>query len=549
MHGQILSRRKLDLSLAVERTGRPARVVYTKDDDMITTGKRHAYRIEYRVDFDDEGLVQALEIELRSNGGAFADLSTAILERSMLHVDNAYYLPNVAIGARICRTNLPPNTAFRGFGGPQAIAAIESIMQEIAIHTGRDALDVRRLNAYPANLTSGDLETTSRSFTPYGQEVRDNLLPEIFDRLEETSRYRERLAAVEALGSSDPTRLRGLAMTPVKFGISFTTKFLNQANALVNLYSDGSLQVSTGATEMGQGVHTKIAQLVAEELGLEVRDINVMTTSTEKNINTSPTAASAATDLNGAAALQATRKIRDRLARFAAKRLVAHDAHLEPSPAHICFEDSRVFDSRQPDAGIPFAQLADLARRERVDLGARGFYATPGIDFDRETGRGEPFYYFTTGAAVAEVEIDRFTGELRIERLDALLVVGRRINEGIERGQAIGGLIQGIGWVTTEELVYNERGELLSSSPTTYKIPNITDLPAIFNLEFLDNDLNSRNLHGVKATGEPPLMLALSVWAAIKHALSFLQPGVVPPLRLPATHEEILRSITVLESG
>ena len=535
-------------ALTVDRTGRPARVVYSKDDDMKSTGKRHPYLTEYRVGFDDDGRIVAAEFRMRSNGGAFADLSTSILERSMLHADNAYYLPNVSIEARVCRTNLPPNTAFRGFGGPQAMAVIENVMQEIAIRLGRDALDIRLANAYPANLSAATETPPEGRFTPYGQEVIDNLLPEILSRLEKSSEYRTRIAAASSLNAEAPTHLRGIALTPVKFGISFTTKFLNQANALVNVYTDGTVQVSTGATEMGQGVNTKIAQLVAAELGIAVEDVAVTITSTEKNNNTSPTAASAGTDLNGTAAVRAAAAIRTRLSDFAARLFAEHSPELEPSPADVRFESGEVYDPRRPDERIPFAELCDRARRERVDLGARGFYATPGVDFDRDAGRGEPFYYFTTGACVAEVLIDRLTGALRIERLDALLDLGRVLNLGIERGQAIGGLIQGIGWVTAEELVYGDGGELLSSSPTTYKIPGITDLPCVLNLDFLDNDLNRRNVGSGKAVGEPPLMLALSVWAAVKHALSFVAPGEIPDLRLPATHEEILLCISRMES-
>jgi xanthine dehydrogenase large subunit len=427
------------------------------------------------------------------------------------------------------------------------MAVIENVMQEIAIRLGRDALDIRLANAYPANLSAATEAPPEGRFTPYGQEVIDNLLPEILSRLEKSSEYRTRIAAASSLNTEAPTHLRGIALTPVKFGISFTTRFLNQANALVNVYTDGTVQVSTGATEMGQGVNTKIAQLVAAELGIAVEDVAVAITSTEKNNNTSPTAASAGTDLNGTAAVRAAAAIRARLSDFASRLFLERSPELVPSPADVRFESGEAYDPRRPDERISFAELCDRARRERVDLGARGFYATPGVDFDRDAGRGEPFYYFTTGACVAEVLIDRLTGALRIERLDALLDLGRVLNQGIERGQTIGGLIQGIGWVTAEELVYGDRGELLSSSPTTYKIPGITDLPRVLNLDFLDNDLNRRNVGSGKAVGEPPLMLALSVWAAVKHALSFVAPGEIPDLRLPATHEEILLCISRME--
>ncbi|HVS65432.1 MAG TPA: xanthine dehydrogenase molybdopterin binding subunit [Thermoanaerobaculia bacterium] len=528
-------------ALVAQRTGRPARIVYGKDDDMAVTGKRHPYRSRYRVGFDELGVITAFELELRSDGGAYLDLSSAVLERSMLHADNAYRFENASISGRVCRTNLPPSTAFRGFGGPQGMAVIENVIQEIAIQLGRDSLDVRRANAY-----GRDPSEQRPNRTPYGQEVRANLVPEMLERLAAEGDYGRRRAEIEHENRASPTSLRGLAMTPVKFGISFTNKTLNQANALVNVFTDGSVQVSTGATEMGQGVNTKIAQLVADELGVDYEAVTVMPTSTEKNNNTSPTAASASTDLNGTAAVRACEQIRSRMAGLAARLLKAGDD--EQAAARLRFADGAIRDA-ESGASISFAELATAAHRERLDLGARGFYATPDIDYDRESGRGTPFYYFTTGCALAEVRIERLTGELWVERLDVLLDIGRVINPGIERGQAIGGLVQGIGWVSTEELVYGERGELLSASPTTYKIPNVSDLPAHFRLDFVENELNRHNLKSTKAVGEPPLMLGLAVWCAIKDALASIRPGLVPQLRLPATHEAILDAIVALEDS
>ncbi len=334
-------------------------------------------------------------------------------------------------------------------------------------------------------------------------------------------------------------------MTGVKFGISFTTKFLNQGNALVNIYTDGTIQVSTGATEMGQGVNVKIRQLVADEFGIEFARVTVMATSTEKNINTSPTAASSGTDLNGAAAVKACRDIKRRLRQFAASRLSDADAGLGPSATHVKFRDGHVYDSRRPTQRIAFGQLCAEARRERVDLGARGFYATPGVDFNRETGQGTPFFYFTQGAAVAEVLVDRFTGELRVPRVDLLIDIGRSINPGIDRGQVIGGFIQGMGWVTTEALVYDAKGDLLSHSPTTYKIPAITDVPEVFNVATFDNNDNVRNVYRSKAVGEPPLMLGIAVWAAARNALAYVSNEASSALSLPATGEEMLRCLTL----
>jgi xanthine dehydrogenase large subunit len=526
-------------ALVAHKTGRPARVIYNKDDDMRVTGKRHAYRSEWEVGFDDEGRIQALRVAYYSNGGISTDLSLAVMERSLLHTDNCYFLPNVELTGQVCFTNLPSNTAFRGFGGPQAMAVIENILESISQKLALDGFDVRMRNLYGVG---------ERNVTPYGQVFDRNHLPEIFATLAARSHYRKRRDDVSRFNAASRLAVRGLAITGVKFGISFTTSFLNQGNALVNLYTDGTVQVSTGATEMGQGVNVKIRQLVADEFGIDPSRVVLMTTSTEKNNNTSPTAASAGTDLNGAAAVRACRAIKRRLRRFAAGRLADAAAGLAPSTSHVQFRDDHVLDNRRPDVQIPFGQICAEARRARVDLGARGFYATPGVDFNRETGQGTPFFYYTQGAAVAEVEIDRFTGQMRIPRVDLLIDIGRSINPGVDRGQIVGGFLQGMGWVTAEALVYDERGDLLSHSPTTYKIPAITDVPEIFNVATFDNSDNFRNVYRSKAVGEPPLMLGIAVWAAVKNALSYVAPGAPGDLQLPATGEEILRCLSALTS-
>jgi xanthine dehydrogenase large subunit len=549
-------------ALVAHKTGRAARLIYDKDEDMASTGKRHAYRSEWEVGFDAAGRIRGLKYDFYSDGGAAADLSLAVMERTMLHADNAYFLPDVEINGRVAFTNYPPNTAFRGFGGPQAMAATENIIHEIAQHLGLDPLDVQRRNLYGVD---------ERNVTPYGQTVRGNHLPEIIDTLVVSSDYAARRAAIESSNRTDRLRLRGIALSPVKFGISFTTRFMNQASALVNVYTDGTVQVSTGGTEMGQGLNTKIRQLVADEFGLPWQRVLLMPTSTEKNANTSPTAASAGTDLNGAAAVDACRQIKSRLTvlaaeRFAASRVVPdpdqgnrgggppgslHRGGGPPGPPpsadEIVFVDGDVFDRRDPALRCEFGELCDAARKARVDLGAHGFYATPGIDFDRETGQGTPFLYYTQGAAVAEVEIDRFTGELCVPQVDLLIDVGRSINPGVDRGQTIGGFIQGMGWVTAECLVYGERGELLSHSPTTYKIPATTDVPPEFRCEFFPNDDNVANVARSKAVGEPPLMHAICVWSAVKHALSCAAGKHRVDLHLPATGEEILRCLTQLD--
>src|SRR4051794_18628064 len=527
-------------ALVARKTGRSARVIYNKDDDMRVTGKRHDYRGEWEVGFGDDGRVLALRVAYYSNGGCSIDLSLAVMERTLLHTDNCYYLPNVELTGQVCFTNLPSNTAFRGFGGPQAVAVIENILERIAERLGIDSFDVRMRNLYGIG---------ERNITPYGQLFDRNHLPEIFATLAAKAQYRKQREEVSRFNDSSRTHVRGLAMTGVKFGISFTTKFLNQGNALVNVYTDGTVQVSTGATEMGQGVNVKIRQLVADEFGVDVGRIAVMATSTEKNINTSPTAASAGDDLNGAAAVEACRTIKRRLRRFAATRLADAKMGLSASASHVQFRDGHVHDSRRPERKIAFGELCAEARRSRVDLGARGFYATPGVDFNRETGQGTPFFYYTQGAAVAEVLVDRFTGELRVPRVDLLMDIGRSINPGVDRGQLVGGFIQGMGWVTTETLIYDTKGDLLSHSPTTYKIPAITDVPEVFNVATFDNNDNVRNVYRSKAVGEPPLMLAIAVWAAAKNALAYIGPSAAAELRLPATGEEMLRCLTAVDVG
>ncbi|MFK7766616.1 MAG: xanthine dehydrogenase molybdopterin binding subunit [Mariniblastus sp.] len=524
----------LMVALVAQKTQRAARVVYDKDTDMCVTGKRHAYLCKWDVGFEPDGEIKGMKVDFYSDGGAAADLSTSVMERTLLHSENAYFIPNIEVNGQVCWTNYPPNTAFRGFGGPQGVAAMENIVERISEFLKLDSFDVRLKNVYG---------TTDRNVTPYRQLLTSNHLSEIMTTLADTSEYIERANEIAERNATDKMKIHGLAMVPVKFGISFTTKFLNQANALVNVYTDGTIQVSTGGTEMGQGLNTKIRQLVADEFGVPYSDVIVMPTSTEKNNNTSPTAASAGTDLNGAAAINACQIIRDRLAKFASQIFASPDDGLIPSPEHVVFENATVRDSRQPKSGLTFGELTNRARLDRIDLGARGFYITPGVDFNRETGRGNPFLYFTQGAAVAEVSIDRFTGDLTVPRVDVLMDIGKSINPGVDMGQITGGFIQGMGWVTAECLVYDEAGKLLSHSPTTYKIPAITDVPLDFRCEFFPNEDNLHCVRRSKAVGEPPLLLGIAVWAAVKNALSFVESGDDPNLKLPATGEEILRCL------
>jgi xanthine dehydrogenase large subunit len=520
-------------ALVAHKLRRPARIAYTKDDDMCVTGGRHPFQNDYKVAFGDDGVLTGVRIDFYSDGGAFADLSTSVLGRAMTHADNAYYLPNALIRGTVCRTNYPPNTAFRGFGGPQGIATIENILEEIAVTLKKDPLEVRRRNC-------SDID--DRNTTPYGQVVRNNHLPHLFDEIAKRAGYHERVAEVAGFNASSRTHLRGIACTAVKFGISFNTKFLNQANALVNVYLDGSVQVSTGATEMGQGVNTKIRQIVADELGIDAERVLLMATSTEKNNNTSATAASSGADLNGSAAADACWKIRTRMAAVAAEYF-GRVAGVTPSVDDIVFENSEVCDRRVSEPRVPFAALVKMCHLERVSLGERGFYSTEGLSWDADKGRGEPFLYFTQGVGISEVEIDRFTGMMHVRRSDLLMDIGKPINPGIDRGQITGAFIQGMGWLTNEELRYDTKGNLLSHSPTTYKIPNIQDVPPVFNVDWIDAE-NALNIRSSKATGEPPLVLAISVWMAVKNALSYLSCGEIPKLHAPATGEEILMRMT-----
>jgi xanthine dehydrogenase molybdopterin binding subunit/xanthine dehydrogenase small subunit len=524
-------------AMVAARTGRPARVVYPRDLDMRVTGKRHPYLSRYKAGFDADGRIGALDLELYSDAGCAADLSLAVMERSMLHADNAYFIPNFAVTGTVCRTNHPSNTAMRGFGGPQGIAAVENVIEEVAAYLGLDPLEVRRRNCY---------DGAGRDTTHYGQVVANTPMPALLDRLAETSDYRRRREAAARFNATSRTHLRGLALTPVKFGISFTRRTLNQAGALVNIYRDGTIQVSTGGTEMGQGLNTKIGQIVADAFAIPIEVVRMMPASTEKVANTSPTAASASTDLNGTAALRACEVLRERLAEAAAPHLASTADGIAPSPAHVRFERDGVFDLRRPGRRMAFRELVRLAYEERVDLGARGFYATPGVDFNRETGRGNPFLYFTGGAAVSEVEIDRLTGELSVSRVDILIDIGRPLNPAIDRGQVLGGFVQGMGWATTEELLYSEAGELLSHSPNNYKVPNVECMPRALRIDFLEGSEERINLLSSKAVGEPPFVLGLSVWAAAKQALAGLGPSTrrSPALNLPATSEELLRHLS-----
>lgn len=527
-------------ALVAHKTKRPARLILTKDDDMKITGKRHPFEAEYKVAFDKDGIITGLKVMLMSDGGAYADLSSSILERAMFHMDSAYFLENCHIDGVCYKTNNHSNTAFRGFGGPQGTMAMESIIEDIAFVLKKDAKDIRNINLYQGNNLR----------TPYGQVLENNMLPGVMNKLMDASNYEARRKEIEEHNKKKTGTIRGLSVTATKFGIAFTARFLNQGNALVNLHLDGTLQVSTGATEMGQGVNTKIQQIVAHVLGVPPKDVQVMPTSTEKNHNTSPTAASSGADINGAAAKAGADILKGRLTELAKKVFAGEPADAIKEyeimkgelDSDIVFENGKV---RQVSTGkeTTLKELITKAYFNRISLGAYAFYKTPGLGFDKATVQGKAFNYYTQGMAVSEVSVDEYTGEMKILRTDILMDLGRMINPGIDRGQVIGAFIQGMGWVTTENLYYDQKRNLISHSPTTYKIPNIQDVPREFNVDFIENPDNKVSVYGSKAVGEPPFLLGISVWTAIKNALTYRSNGKPVKIKSPATQEEILMEL------
>lgn len=528
-------------ALVAARLGRPARIVLTKDEDMKITGKRHPFENDYEVGFDCDGKILGLNISLNADGGAYTDLSPSILERAMFHSDGAYYLQNCHIEGKCFRTNNHPNTAFRGFGGPQGTMTIESILEDIAHFLKKDAYQIRRLNIYQEK----------NILTPYGQEVQNNMLPKLFDSLYLSSRYQERLNKIKIHNQKRSGSVRGISITATKFGIAFTARFLNQGNALVNIHLDATIQVSTGATEMGQGVNTKIQQIVANAFGIQCHAVKIMTTSTEKNHNTSPTAASSGSDINGAAALLASDRIKARLTHLAKKIFLEEvqddlneiDGESDYSNQDIIFKNGQII-QKSTGKNMAFSKLVTSAYFNRISLGEYAHYKTPQLGFSKTLVQGNAFSYFTQGVAISEVLIDEYTGGTKVLQTDILMDLGRPLNPGIDRGQVSGAFIQGMGWVTTENLYYDEKRNLLSHSPTTYKIPNIQDIPRKFTIDFLENDCNEINVHRSKAVGEPPFLLGISVWTAIKHALSFRCKSRVIELPSPAMNEAILNELS-----
>ncbi|WP_278412117.1 xanthine dehydrogenase molybdopterin binding subunit [Stutzerimonas kunmingensis] len=504
-------------------TGRPTKMRLPRMEDMTMTGKRHPFYVEYDVGFDDDGLLHGIEIDLAGNCGYSPDLSGSIVDRAMFHSDNAYYLGDATINGHRCKTNLASNTAYRGFGGPQGMVAIEEIMDAVARELGKDPLEVRKRNYYGK---------TERNVTHYYQTVEHNMLEEMTAELEASSDYAKRREDIRAFNAASPILKKGLALTPVKFGISFTASFLNQAGALVHVYTDGSIHLNHGGTEMGQGLNTKVAQVVAEVFQVDIERIQITATNTDKVPNTSPTAASSGADLNGKAAQNAAQTIKQRLVEFAARKWQIFEEDIE-------FKNGQV---RLRDQYISFEELIQQAYFGQVSLSSTGFYRTPKIYYDRSQARGRPFYYFAYGAACSEVIVDTLTGEYKMLRSDILHDVGASLNPAIDIGQVEGGFVQGLGWLTMEELVWNDKGKLMTSGPASYKIPAVADMPLDLRVKLVENRKNPEDtVFHSKAVGEPPFMLGISVWCAIKDAVASLADyRAQPQIDAPATPERVL---------
>lgn len=517
-------------SLFAIRTGQAVKYRMPRQDDMVQTGKRHDFWNRYRAGVDDNGVILGVEMELAGLCGCTADLSEGIVDRAMFHADNAYFYPAVEINGYRCRTNTVSHTAFRGFGGPQGMIAAEAMLDDIARTVLKDPFDVRIANLY----------APGRDMTPYGQKVEQHMLRDMMEQLAQEARYHERREQIRAFNAGSAQLRKGLALTPVKFGVSFTSTHLNQAGALVHIYTDGSIHLNHGGTEMGQGLYTKVAQIVASSLGVSPERVMVSSTRTDKVPNTSPTAASAGTDLNGMAAQQAALKLRQRLCSFLAAEAGVAEASVELT------DDCFVIEG----ATEPFEAVVKRAYMARIQLSATGFYKTPKIHFDKEAGKGQPYFYFANGASLSEVIVDGATGEYRITQVDILHDVGNSINPAIDIGQIEGGFVQGMGWLTTEELLWDAQGRLLSNSPANYKIPTAYDVPEKFNVTLYGEPNKEDTVYRSKAVGEPPLMHGISVWCALRDAASsFSDYQLSPPLNAPATAEQVFLAVQAAKAA
>ncbi len=524
-------------AVAAVRLGKAVKLRVDRDDDFLITGRRHCFHYDAEIGYDDAGRILGAEVTMVSRAGHSADLSGPVMTRALCHFDNAYWLPHVALHGYSGKTNTQSNTAFRGFGGPQGAIAIEYLLDSVARALGQDPLAVRRANFYGQQ---------DHNVTPYGQVVDDNIIHELVAQLEHEADYAARRVAVAAFNATSPVLKKGLALTPLKFGISFNVTHLNQAGALVHIYTDGSVLVNHGGTEMGQGLNTKVAQVVAHELGLPLKAVRCTATDTQKVANTSATAASTGSDLNGKAAQDAARRVRNRIAAFAASTWGG-------AAEEVVFADGQVHVGGRT---LPFAEVVNAAYFARVQLWSDGFYATPGLHWNRTTMQGRPFHYFAYGAAVSEVIIDTLTGEWKLQRADLLHDAGRSLNPAVDIGQIEGAFIQGMGWLTTEELVWHPadgspRAGLLSThAPSTYKIPTANDCPAVFHTRLFDAANPHDSIHRSKAVGEPPLLLPFSVFFAIRDAISAVGGHRTdPPLQAPATPEAILRAVTAVQAA
>jgi len=512
---------------------RPVKLRADRDDDMMVTGKRHCFYYEYEIGYDNQGLITAAKVQMVTRAGFSADLSAPVATRAICHFDNTYYLSDVDIRAMAGKTNTQSNTAFRGFGGPQGAIAIEYIVDEIARNLGKDALDVRKLNFYGRNDEEG------RNITQYGQKVKDNVIHELVAQLESETSYRARREAIRAFNATSPVLKKGLALTPVKFGIAFNVTHFNQAGALVHIYVDGSVLVNHGGTEMGQGINTKVCQVVAHELGIPLSSVRASATDTSKVANTSATAASTGADLNGKAAQDAAQTLRKRLVEFAARSFGV-------TAEEVILANGSVFAG---ETVMPFADLVQKAYLARVQLWSDGFYATPGLSWDRETMSGNPFGYYAYGASVSEVIVDTLTGEWKLLKADCLYDAGNSLNPAIDVGQVEGAFMQGMGWLTTEELWWNQQGKLMTHAPSTYKIPGVSDCPEDFNVRLFKKPNPFDSIHRSKAVGEPPLLLPFSVFLAIRDAVASVGDyRINPPLRAPATGEAILDAVDAVRA-
>jgi xanthine dehydrogenase large subunit len=535
-------------AIIAHHTQRPVKYRMSRHDDMVMTGKRHDFYNDYKVGINEQGVIQGAEINVRGRCGNSPDLSDAIVDRAMFHSDNAYYLNQATVTGYRCKTHTVSNTAYRGFGGPQGVITAEQMMDDIPRQIGEDPLTVRKRNLYGIKHESmrlSDGRVDPRNQTHYGQTVEQEVLPALISQLEESAEYWQRREEIKQFNAHSAFLKKGLALTPVKFGISFTVQFLNQAGALVHVYTDGSIQVNHGGTEMGQGLYIKVAQVVAEEFQVDLDTIQVSATRTDKVSNTSPTAASSGSDLNGMAAQDACRRIKS--------GLIKHAAELhKTSEDKVRFESNHIVVINDEDKEIwtTFPDFVQNAYMARVPLFSSGHYQTPKIHYNRETGQGRPFFYYAHGASVSEVLVDTLTGEYKVTRVDILQDVGRSLNPAIDIGQIEGAYIQGMGWLTTEDLVWSDNGRLLSNGPATYKIPAVGDTPIDFRVKLMEQLPNSEEtIYRSKAVGEPPFMLGISAWSALRDAVSSLADyRFSPPMNTPATPECVLNAVNITKS-